>query len=96
MSPILGSTRWSFVSDYGRAVFIGLGVCVGPYFVSIALRASEKAPGLLPWLVFGRFDAGDVMARGASLAADTTVLLAYAVVGIAVACGIFRTRDLRL
>ena len=83
-----------FIADYGRAVLTGLGVGVGLFFADMLLRAAGRGQAVLPWLVYGRFDAGRLLGSGAGAPAAAAVLAGYAAVFLAVALGVFGGRDL--
>jgi len=83
-----------FIPDYSRALFTGLGISVGLYVFSMALRAAGKE-ALLPWLIFGRYDAAALVRTGANVV-DAAVLAGYTVVLVAAAVWAFSRRDLRL
>jgi ABC-type transport system involved in multi-copper enzyme maturation permease subunit len=92
-----GLLLWSiFVPDYGRALFGGMGAAVALYVVAIALRASGKAAALLPWLIFGRFDAGAAMQGDLPLVEDSAILLGTALLLAVAAATAFAERDLKL
>lgn len=83
-------------SDSSQATFAGLGLALGLYVVTVALRAAGRYHRLLPWLIFGRFDATVAVSTADGFARAAAALLAYALLFVTAAAVLVERRDLRL
>jgi ABC-2 type transport system permease protein len=85
-----------FIPDYSRAMFAGLGLATGLYFVTILLRAAGSGAAILPWTIFGRYDPSVIAKAGSHIGRDAVALIANTAVFLSAAVVAFARRDLKL